>query len=114
MADNKMVKGETTLYEDSGDSNDYDTRFANTRFAQKTTGSLASYTIAAREGIADRLPSKRAYELRIYNTDAPADGKAKVDGKEVKAEYDVSTRCTIIHVPSAKCNKAHEITVKYK
>lgn len=106
--------GEATLYEDSGDSNDYDTNFATTRFAHKTVGQKATYTIAAREGMADRLPSKRAYRLRIYNTGAPVDGKAKVDGKSVKAEYDAETRCTVVDVPSAKCDKAREITVEYK
>ena len=105
--------GETTLYEDSGDSNDYDSNFANTRFFQKTVGSTAIYTIGAREGTADRLPSKRGYQLRIYNTDAPAGGKAKVDGKNVKAVYDSAARCTIVDVPLAKCDKQREITIEY-
>ena len=105
--------GETVLYEDSGDSNDYDTNFANTRISHKTEGKTATYTIGAREGRADRLPSKRAYELRIYNTAAPADGKAKVDGKTVKAAYDAATHCTIVNVPSAKCDRSREITVEY-
>lgn len=105
--------GEATLYEDSGDSNDYDTNFATTRFAQKTVGSQTTYTIAARKGMADRLPSKRAYEFRIYNTDAPV-GTTKVDGKIAKARYDASAHCTIIDVPSAKCEKEREITVEYK
>lgn len=105
--------GETTLYEDSGDSNDYDSNFANTRFFQKTVGSKAIYTIGAREGTADRLPSKRGYQLRIYNTAAPAGGKAKVDGKNVKTVYDSAARCTIVDVPLAKCDKQREITIEY-
>ena len=106
--------GETTLYEDSGDSNDYDTNYANTRFSHKTDGSQATYTIAAREGKSDRLALKRAYEFRIYNTGAPADDKAKVDGKTVKAAYDAAARCTIVNVPAAKCDKTRVITIEYK
>ncbi len=106
--------GEATLYEDSGDSNDYVTKFATTRFSQKSDGNRATYTIGAREGMADRLPSKRSYELRVFDTEAPVDGKALVDGKEVSAGYDAASRCTIINVPSAKCDKAREITVNYK
>ena len=105
--------GETTLYEDAGDSNDYDTNFANTRISHRTDGTRATYTIGARERLTAGLPSKRAYQLRIYNTDAPADGKAQVDGKNVKAEYDATSRCTVIDVPSAKCDKSREITVEY-
>ena len=105
--------GETVLYEDSGDSNDYDTNFANTRISHKSEGALATYTIAAREGMTDGLPAKRAYELRIYNTDAPAKGTAKVDGKNVKTAYDATTRCTVVNVPAAKCDKPREITVEY-
>ena len=105
--------GETTLYEDAGDSNDYDTNFANTRISHRTDGTRATYTIGARERLTAGLPSKRAYQLRIYNTDAPADGKAQVDGKNVKAEYDATSRCTVIDVPTAKCDKSREITVEY-
>ena len=61
----------------------------------------------------DGLPAKRAYELRIYNTDAPATGTAKVDGKNVKTAYDAATRCTVVNVPAAKCDKPREITVEY-
>ena len=105
--------GETVLYEDSGDSNDYDTNFANTRISQKTVGKKATYTIGAREGTADRLPSRRSWQLRIYNTDAPADGIARVDGKNVKAVYDPATRCTVVDVPPAKCDKERALTIEY-
>ena len=106
--------GETVLYEDSGDSNDYDTNYANTRIAHKTDGKKTTYTIGAREGSAEGLAAKRGYELRVYNTGAPVDGKATVDGKSVKAAYDSAARCTVVEIPAAKCDKNRVITVEYK
>ena len=105
--------GEATLYEDSGDSNNYDTEYATTTFTQKSGGSKCEYLIGARKGSAPGLPADRAYELRIFNTDAPK-GEVKIDGKEAQAQYDAASRCTIIEVPSAPCSKSRKISVSYK
>ena len=105
--------GKATLYEDAGDSNNYDTEFATTVISQKFKGDKAEYTIGARKGSADRLPESRAYELRIYNTPAPLAEKVKVDGRVADASYDAATRCTTINVPAAPCSKDRKITVSY-
>lgn len=105
--------GEATLYEDSGDSNNYDTEYATTTFTHKSGSSKGEYLIDARMGFAPGLAADRAYELRIFNTDAPQ-GKVKVDGKDAQARYDAASRCTIIEVPSASCLKSRKITVDYK
>ena len=105
--------GETDLYEDSGDSHDYDINYATTRIAHRTVGKKGTYTIAARQGSAEGLAAKRGYELRVYNTEAPADGQATVDGRRVKASYDPAARCTIVTIPSAKCDKARTVTIDY-
>lgn len=106
--------GETSLYEDSGDSNNYDSEYAVTRISQKFKNGKGTYTIAARKGAVDRLPASRSYELRIFNTDEPAEGKAKVDGKTVPAVYDAASRCTTVTVPESSCGRTRKITVVYK
>ena len=77
--------GKTMFYEDSGDSNDYDKEYAFTEISQKLKNGNGSYVISARKGSADRLPSSRSYELRIYNTIEPVEGTVKVDGKATDA-----------------------------
>ena len=106
--------GKTMFYEDSGDSNDYDKEYAFTEISQKLKNGNGSYVISARKGSADRIPSSRSYELRIFNTSEPVEGKVKVDGKATDARYDAGARCTIINVPEASCGKSRKITVAYK
>lgn len=106
--------GEGILYEDSGDSNNYDTEFATTRFTQKYKGRQGTYVIEARKGMADRLPATRSYEMRIYNTDEPR--KVKIAGTKLQPEfaYDSASRCTTILIPGDSCDKNMKIEVEYK
>lgn len=103
--------GECSLYEDAGDSNDYDREYAFTRISHRSEGNEGVYTIEPRSGKVEGLPSKRGYELRILNTDAPVGGT--VDGKKVKTEYDAASRCTIVDVPAASCDKYRTVNVTY-
>ncbi len=104
--------GSTELYEDSGDSNDYETAFATTAISQKLRGKKAEYVIGARKGHADRLAENRGYEMKIYNTPEPA--KVRIDGKKATATYDAAARCTTVTVPEAPCSKTRKIAVTYK
>lgn len=104
--------GSATLYEDSGDSNDYATNYATTTFKQKSASGKGEYVIEPRKGSAERLAESRAYELRIFNTDAPS--KVKVDGKEAQATYDPASRCTVVEVPLAPCTQQRKVSVAYK
>lgn len=103
--------GQTSLYEDAGDSNNYDTEFATTTISQKQKGNKATYTIAPRKGSYAGMPASRAYTLNLYNTTAPT--KVKLNGKEVKATYNATDRCTTVAVPSTPCNKEIKLTVEY-
>ena len=106
--------GEGTLYEDSGDSNNYDTEFATTRFCQKYNGRKGTYVIEARKGSSDRLQPARSYQMRIYNTGEPR--KAKIAGMKSQpaVSYDPEKRCTTITVPEHPCDKDVKIEVEYK
>ncbi|MDE6256820.1 MAG: glycoside hydrolase family 31 protein [Muribaculaceae bacterium] len=104
--------GEFELYEDSGDSNDYDHNYATTLISHKREGKKGVYTISARKGSSDGLASERGYELKIFNTDKPK-GKAVVDGKKVDVKYDAASRCTIVNLPKASCSIDRKVTVSY-
>lgn len=106
------IPGETELYEDSGDSNDYDRNYATTLISHKMEGKRGVYTISPRKGSAERLPEERGYELRIFNTDKPA-GHAEVDGKKVDVSYDPASRCTVVNVPKSACSEEHKVVVDY-
>lgn len=104
--------GSTELYEDSGDSNDYEHNYATTAIFHKMEGKKGVYTIAPRKGKAERIPEERGYELRIYNTDKPV-GEAMVDGKKVEVNYNSVSRCTTLIVPKASCSKQRNIEINY-
>ncbi len=104
--------GSTELYEDSGDSNDYEHNYATTAIFHKMEGKKGVYTIAPRKGKAERIPEERGYELRIYNTDKPV-GEAMVDGKKVEVNYNSVSRCTTLTVPKASCSKQRNIEINY-
>ena len=104
--------GEFELYEDSGDSNDYDHNYATTLISHKREGKKGVYTISARKGSSNGLASERGYELKIFNTDKPK-GKAVVDGKKVDVKYDAASRCTIVNLPKASCSIDRKVTVSY-
>ena len=104
--------GEFELYEDSGDSNDYDHNYATTLISHKKEGKKGVYTISARKGSSDGLASERGYELKIFNTDKPK-GKAIVDSKKVDVKYDAASRCTIVNLPKASCAIDRKVTVSY-
>lgn len=106
------TSGETELYEDSGDSNDYDHNYATTLISHKMDGNKGIYTISPRRGKAERLPDERGYELRIFNTYKPV-GNAKVDGKEVEVKYDPSSRCTTLNVPKGACSRERKVEIQY-
>lgn len=104
--------GETELYEDSGDSNDYDRNYATTLISHKKKGNRGIYTISPRQGTAERLPDERGYELRIYNTGKP-EGDALADGKKVEVKYDPATRCTTLTLPKAPCTRERKVEIQY-
>lgn len=105
-------EGKGELYEDAGDSNDYDTAFARTRFTQKLDGNKGMYTIGARKGNYDGMKATRGYVMHIYDTAEPV--SATCDGKQLSVKYDADSRCTTVTLPSADCSKERVVNVEYK
>lgn len=108
-------EGSTDFYEDSGDSNNYDTEYATTAITQKHRGNKGTYTIQPRKGSYEGMPANRSYTLKIFNTPAPVPGKLNINGSsDVVPGYDAATRCTIVEIPSSACDKQVKVSLEYE
>ena len=93
--------GKGELYEDAGDSNDYDTAYTTTAYTQTVKGKKTTITIEPRTGSYAGMPAERGYELRYFGNKV---GSAKVNGKKAKVSYDAATACSTIEVPALPCS----------
>lgn len=118
------ASGKGSLYEDSGDSNDYDDNYALTEFTHNVKGNSETYIIGARHGkAADSLAPDRAWTLNIVNATAPK--SVKINGKKAPRaaaaatvsaaawSYDAATNTLRITLPSAPCSQKQTIAVDY-
>lgn len=104
-------KGEGSLYEDSGDSQNYDKEFAVTKLRHSLKGSKGSYELLPREGSYTGMKEARGYTMRIYDTKRPKG--AKINGKPAEFSYDAASRCTTVSVPTAPCSAKIKVDVNY-
>ena len=94
--------GKTSLYEDNGDNQDYDSNCAFTDIEQRHKGKKSSFIIHPRRGNGIGLPTDRSYCFEIYNTTAPR--RIKVNGRtHTDFTYDKSASCTRVEIPSVSC-----------
>lgn len=93
--------GRGELYEDAGDSNDYDTAFTTTAYTQTAKGKKTTITIEPRRGAYPGMPAERAYQLRYYGKPV---AKATVNGKKAAVAYDPATACSTIEIPALPCS----------
>lgn len=103
--------GHGSLYEDAGDNADYATRYAVTDLEQTATGKNAVYTIHARKGSADGLPTSRSYTFNIHHSSRPV--SVLVNGTSTAFSYDENTHCTTFKTPKLACDAQQVIEVKY-
>ena len=107
-------EGNGSLYEDNEDNADYAAKYAVTEFSHTVNGMTETYTIAARQGITEGLPSARRWTLRIYNATLPE--SVKVNGTALangKWSYDESSKCLTVELPKKDCSEAVSTEVCY-
>lgn len=105
-------KGESSLYEDSGDSNNYSTEFATTAMKQSFKGNKGEYLIAPRKGNYEGSVAARAYTFRIFNTTEPV--SVKINGRNITSySYDANRKCTNVEVPATDCRKKVKVSIIY-
>ena len=102
------ANGNTSFYEDEGDTEGYKTGAYTTTLLRHENGQL---TICPRQGEFPGMPEKRAYTIEFLSTDRPSsvlvNGQAIVNGAW---HYNNLSRKVTVYVPATECSK--EITVK--
>ena len=97
--------GETTLYEDAGDTQDYEKgEFATTLFSQRRTQSELALTIAPREGNYDGMLPERSYQVVFVLEEEPCG--VTVNGIPTDDwTYDESMHQVTVSVPVTDCGQ---------
>jgi len=97
--------GETSLYEDEGDTQNYERDgYAFTHINQQRQSGGLTVTIDPRQGSYEGMPSARAYELHLLLEESPE--QVSVDGAElIDWVYDAEQRMVVVTLGSAPCNQ---------
>lgn len=107
------AKGRARIYEDEGDSQNYDKEFAETYVDQQPADDGLTITIGARTGTYKGMKANRGYEVQLYAV-AKAPSAVAVNGKAVTGySYDAAKQCLTVTLPSAPCAKAQSVKVAY-
>jgi alpha-glucosidase len=112
--------GETTLYEDDGESKYYDEQYAVTHIAKRTEANKIVVRIAPRKGAFKGALAERRYELRFLAQMPPV--KVMVNGVELSYSrfaksgewcYDGYTLSPIIYTDLYSCDKECVIELEF-
>lgn len=104
--------GSTTLYEDQGDSRDYDTAYATTRFSHQGDSKRHTVNVAPREGSYPGMHEQRGLTVNIHDTPQPA--KVSSGKQNLAVSYDAQTRITTVNVPQYNPATGLNIDIRYK
>jgi alpha-glucosidase (family GH31 glycosyl hydrolase) len=113
--------GETTIYEDQGNSKDYATAYATTKVTSKhLTGRQQVVTILPRKGTYPQMPTSRTYALRLFGAEMPQ--AILVNGKKLDYtmhpdqahwSYDGNNLTVNIPLPKQNCSVKQTVTIQY-
>ena len=104
--------GEMALYEDAGDTQDYENgAFATTSFSQKRTTSELTLTIAPRQGHYNEMPAERSYQVVFVLEDEPRG--VTVNGVPTDDwTYDGQMRQVTVSVPTTDCGQQTVVSLQ--
>ena len=104
--------GEMTLYEDAGDTQDYENgAYATTTFSQMRTPSELSLTIAPRQGHYDEMPAEQSYQVVFILEDEPSE--VTVNGVPTDDwTYDGQMRQVTVNVPATDCGQQTVVSLQ--
>ena len=102
--------GATTLYEDAGDTQDYERDgYATTPISQQRQPDRITLTIGARQGSYEGMPSERAYEVQLLLEESPE--QVSVSGAElIDWTYDAERHLVVISIATTSCD--HDVVVQ--
>ena len=97
--------GETSLYEDAGDTQEYiDGAFTTTTFSQSRSSSELSLTIAPRQGQYEGMMGERAYQVVFFLEDEPRE--VTINGSvTIEWTYDDQMKQVVVNVPATPCDQ---------
>ena len=107
--------GSYSLYEDEGDTELYkDGVFSRTEFTQTRNAQSVTLNIGARTGVYPGMPDERAYRAEFIGSEKPE--RVLINGNEAASEtwsYDSDNRTVTVNVPTASCDVATAIELRY-
>ena len=105
------ANGETSLYEDEGDTEGYKTgAFTTTRIIHEAEGLLV---IEPRQGSFPGMPEARAYTVEFLKTERPS--AVSINGKTIANgcwNYNETTKLLTVYVPTTSCDSQIEILLR--
>ena len=104
-------KGQFSMYEDAGNSKDYDSAYAMTKLSNTVNGNTQNITISPREGSYEGMPQHRNLKVKVVASIAPA--QVTVNGQPCIYAYDGSDFSFTIDIASTDCSEAKEIVITY-
>lgn len=103
--------GEFTLYEDAGDSKDYDSQYATTRFSQKRQNNTLTVDIAPRKGLYTGMPTTRKWRIKVLCSQMPL--KVQLGQTDIKYTYDAKDLALLIDLLEVQATNAQTLTITY-
>lgn len=105
-------RGSASIYEDAGDSKDYDKQYAVTHVMFLRSGRALRVAILPRTGSFAGMDAVKDYQVKVFGSEMPV--SVSVNGKLISHwKYDGSELCVIVDVPHVVCASKTEITVRY-
>ena len=105
------AKGEFLMYEDGGNSKDYETAFATTLLTNVLEGNTQTITIAPREGSYEGMQAERNYKVKVVASVAPQ--QVTVNGQPCGYTYDGTDFSFTVDIPVTDCSAAKEVVITY-
>ena len=106
-----LKEGKFSMYEDNGEDCEYAKEFATTELSYQREGKNLTVKIAPRKGSYKNISGTRPYSVALPCQKAPE--SVKVDGKDVKFEYDGMNLETTIDLGRIDCSKGAEVSITF-
>ena len=116
------VSASAKIYEDAGDSKNYDKEYAITPVKTALHGRVLNVTVSPRAGSYAGMEATRDYQIKLYGSEMPVSvyvngNRISFSGtaspREVDWTYNGSELSVNIHIPSVVCSSQTNIRVEY-
>ena len=100
------------IYEDAGDSKNYDKQYTVTSIGSAVKGRSLEVTILPRTGAFNGMASEKDYQVKLYGSEMPE--SVVINGKSISGwRYCGRDLSVLISIPSVKCASGTVIRINY-